>query len=157
MTLSSSNSKWLWNRMMLDEGWRCLMRAFSATLSLCVGLLLQIPETQAAEIEGAWATNQEACSKIFAKQGSQLRMTADADRFGSGLIIEGNRIRGKVATCTIKTRKQEGPTLHLLMVCSTDVALQNVQFSVKMEGADRLIRIYPGIPELDTPYHRCRV
>ena len=132
------------------------MRTFAKTLTVAASMLLSAADARAIDIDGVWISNPDVCSKVLAKRGNTLRITDDADRFGSGFIIEGNRIRGKVANCTIKTRKEEGEVLHLLTVCSTDVALQNMQFSVKAEGADRIVRIYPGIPELNTPYHRCR-
>jgi hypothetical protein len=110
---------------------------------------------QAAELDGAWANNETVCGKVFVKRNNRISIARDSDIYGSGFIIEGNRIRGKIASCTIKTRKQDGPVLHLIAACSTDTALQNVQFSLKLDGKDTIIRMFPGVPELDTPYFRC--
>jgi hypothetical protein len=131
------------------------MRTFATTSGVLAFLLICVPGPQAFELDGAWANNQDACAKVFQKRGNTIRVAKDSDLYGSGFVINANRITGKIANCTITTRKQDGAVLHLVAVCSTDIALQNVQFSVKPEGDNRIIRMYPGIPELDTPYSRC--
>jgi hypothetical protein len=92
---------------------------------------------------------------MFAKRDNRIVFSEDADSYGSGFIVESNRIRGSIATCTIQSRKQEGTVLHVMTSCSTDVALQHVQFSLKIEGENRIVRLFPGIPELDRTYYRC--
>jgi hypothetical protein len=120
------------------------------------GLLLDcVCGARAVDIDGVWASQATACSKVFVKRRGKIAIARDSDSFGSGFIIEGNRIMGKIVSCTIKIRKEDGPVVHMVAICSTDTALQNVQFSMKSEQKDRLIRMYPGIPELDTPYFRC--
>ena len=51
--------------------------------------------------------------------------------YGSGFIYEKNRLRGKIATCVVKTQKEDGDALHLITSCSTNVTLATVQFSLK--------------------------
>jgi len=75
--------------------------------------------------------------------------------YGSGFIYEKNRLRGKVAICTIVAKKQEGDVLHLVTTCSTDVALETVQFSLRIDNANQITRLFPGVPELKTEYFRC--
>ena len=110
---------------------------------------------QAADLTGVWADNASACGKVFVKKGNTISFARDADMHGSGLIFEKNRVRGKIATCSIKSQKQDGNMIHMITVCSTDVALQNVQFSVKVDGDNAITRIFPGIPELQMNYTRC--
>jgi hypothetical protein len=74
-------------------------------------------------------------------------MTKDADNYGSGFVVDGNQVRGKIATCNIKSRKEEAGLVHLITSCSTDVALQTVQLSFN--------RIFPGAPEMSVTYSRC--
>jgi hypothetical protein len=127
--------------------------ACALTVSACV--LACAHRSQANELDGAWANSETACGKVFVKRNNRMAIARDSDIYGSGFIIEGNRIRGKIVTCTIKTRKQDGAVLHLIATCSTDTALQNVQFSLKLDGKDTIVRMFPGVPELDTPYFRC--
>jgi len=109
----------------------------------------------AVDLDGAWADNPSACAKIFTKRGKVVAFAEDADLHGSGLIFEGNRIKGKMASCSIKSQKQDGDVRHLLMTCSTDVALETVQLSLKIDGENAITRIFPGMPELQMSYARC--
>jgi hypothetical protein len=111
----------------------------------------------AFDINGAWATDADACRKVFVKSGDTVRFAKNADLHGSGFVIAGNRIRGKIANCAIKVRKDDGQTVNLAATCSTDVAVQTVQFTLKILGDDSMSRMFPGIPELETPYFRCRL
>ena len=53
--------------------------------------------------------------------------------------------------------KQDGDTVNIVASCSTDVAVESVQFLLKVDGEDKLLRMFSGMPELETPYHRCRL
>jgi hypothetical protein len=110
---------------------------------------------QAADFAGGWAGDASTCNKIFVKRGGKILFTDDSDSFGSGLIVEENKIIGKLATCVIKSRKEDGAVTHLVLNCSTDVALQTVQFSVRIDNDNKITRLFPGLPELSTPYFRC--
>jgi len=130
------------------------MRTFATSIiSAC--LLAYAAVVQAIELDGAWANDLSACTKVFVKQGNRISLSKDSDMYGSGFVIEADRIRGKIATCTIKSRKADGAVLHMVATCSDDVALQSVQFSIKSEGENTITRIFHGLPELDTRYHRC--
>ena len=107
------------------------------------------------ELNGAWANDPSICDKIFVKQNAKLAMTKDADNYGSGFIVEGNQVRGKIASCNIKSRKEDAGLVHLITSCSTDVALQAVQMSFKIDSENQITRIFPGVPEMSTSYTRC--
>jgi hypothetical protein len=109
----------------------------------------------AADLNGVWASQADACDKVFVKNGSTVSFAEDADMHGSGFIIAGNQIKGKIAICTIKSTKEDGDTVHMVASCATDIMLSNVQFSVRIVNANRIIRMYPGIAELDTSFERC--
>lgn len=124
------------------------------TSVFAIGLLFN-SAANAADVYGAWANAPDACSKVFAKKGDTISMTKESDRFGSGFIIDKNRIRGKMATCFIKSRKDDAGVVQLITSCSTDVALSTVQFTLKLDGDDRLIRLFSGMPGLEMSYVRC--
>jgi hypothetical protein len=109
----------------------------------------------AADIAGVWSDNSQKCNQVFVRKGSSVSFADDADIHGSGLIIDGNTIRGKMATCRITHRKADGDTLHLVASCATDIMLDTMQFSVRMIGDNKFVRIYPGVPELERRYERC--
>jgi hypothetical protein len=108
--------------------------------------LLSGASAHSIELNGAWASDPSICSKIFVKRNAKLVMTSDADNYGSGFVVDGNQVRGKIATCNIKSRKEEAGLVHLITSCSTDVALQTVQFSFKVDDDNRITRIFPGAP-----------
>jgi hypothetical protein len=62
-----------------------------------------------------------------------------------------------MAKCDIKTSKQDGATTHLILGCATDVMLSNVQASFRMINNDRILRIFPGVSDMEIPYERCAV
>ena len=129
----------------------CAQRGLTAfMLTLFAGL-----PAQAADVDGAWANDPAACSNIFVKKNNVVSLADDSDIYGSGFIVDGNRIRGKMATCTIKSRKEDAGVVHLIAVCSTDIALSTVQFSLRMDGENKLTRFFPGVPEMDVSYVRC--
>jgi hypothetical protein len=86
-----------------------------------------------------------------------MSMTRNSDRFGGGFIIEGNQIRGPGRTCKIIGRKEEGTVLNLIASCTTEIALLDAQpITARIDGDDRLTRIYPSFPEAGTTYYRCK-
>jgi uncharacterized cupredoxin-like copper-binding protein len=132
-----------------------IQSAFTKGLLACLCCFFSASVVQAVDLTGAWANDASVCNKVFVKRGKAIAFAKDADSYGSGLIFEGNRIRGKIATCNVKSRKDDGDMLHLIGVCSTDVALQIVQLSMKIENENTVTRLFPGMPELRMPYSRC--
>lgn len=133
----------------------CPSRIFSVALAVFFGWLHFGHSGYAADLIGAWSTDVSACKKIFVKKGGRLSIAADSDLYGSGFIIEGNKIRGKMADCTIKSRKEDGALTHLVTTCAGDAVIGTVQFSLKIDDENRLTRIFPGVSELDRAYFRC--
>ena len=135
-----------------------MMIASSSAQTLVISsavFLLFGASAHSIELNGAWANDPSICSKIFVKRDSKLVMTSDADNYGSGFVVDGNQVRGKIATCNIKSRKEEAGLVHLITSCSTDVALQTVQLSFKIDSDSRITRIFPGAPEMSVTYSRC--
>jgi hypothetical protein len=109
----------------------------------------------AIDLTGSWATDVGACDKVFARKGNTISFRQDSDMFGSGFIIDGRRIRGRSASCTIKTSKEDGALIHMIAACATDIMLSTVQFSVKVIDDNKITRIFPGIEGMELTYNRC--
>ena len=124
-----------------------------ATLTAMSGLL----SVNAADLSGVWSTNVPFCDKIFTKKRTEISFAPNSDIYGTGFIIEGNRIKAKTATCSVKSRKEDGSVTHLMAVCATEIMMLDTQFSMRLVNSDTLERIYPGVPELDSRYGRCRM
>jgi hypothetical protein len=117
--------------------------------------VLQSAEAQAFELTGAWASQADLCKLVFAKRGNQIVFAEFSDLFGSGFIVDGDRIRGKSAQCTIKSKKQEGDDLELSTACATSIMSQGVQFSLKVIDDNTLSRRFPEIAGMTLNYARC--
>jgi hypothetical protein len=136
--------------MMFDPSRSALLGA------VLLGTALMLPvQANAFELSGAWATETDLCSRVFTKKGNQVVFAELSDLFGSGFVIEGNRIRGKIAHCTITSRKQEGDSLELAAACATSVMTQSVRFSLKIIDDNNLARLFPDIPGMTLKYTRC--
>jgi hypothetical protein len=109
----------------------------------------------AFDLTGAWATNAEQCSKVFARKGGQITFTEMSDVYGGGFIIDGDQIIGKFARCRIKARKDEGPNVNLIAACATDIMLSSVQFSLKELDNSSIARLFPGMEGMEIRYERC--
>ena len=121
---------------------------------LIVGTLLAL-EARALDLNGMWASDPALCDKIFIKKGKQITFSPLSDLYGSGFIFDGNRIRGKVARCTIKSRKEDGDTLLLAATCSTIIAPQELEFSLKTIDDNTVARLFPGSSAMRVDFHRC--
>lgn len=120
------------------------------------GIVPMLPvQAGAIELSGAWATESNLCSRVFAKKGNKVVFAELSDLFGSGFIIEGNKITGKIARCTITSRKQDGDNLELAAACATSIMTQNVYFSLKVIDDNNLNRLFPDIPGMTLKYTRC--
>jgi len=94
---------------------------------------------------------------VFTKKGNQVAFAEFSDLFGSGFIINGIRIRGKSARCTIKSKKQEGDDLELSAACATSIMNQSVHFSLKVIDDNTVSRLFPEIPGMTLKYSRCSI
>ena len=133
------------------------MRLSQLVATLLIAGLALVERAHAADIEGAWATNEENCGKVFESRNGRTVLSEDSDIYGGGFVIDGDRITGKMARCTIKNRKTNGDTIHLLAACATDIMFSSVQFSLRLPEDGRLTRIFPGMDNIEINYRRCRL
>jgi len=126
-------------------------RAVSAMLAF---LALSSPAA-AFDFNGAWATDSDNCAKVFVLKGGQFNFTENSDVYGGGFIVDGDQIIGKFARCRVKARKDSGTTINLVAACASDIMLSSVQFSLKELDGDSLVRLFPGIEDMEIRYHRC--
>jgi len=133
----------------------CRLPAIAIVL-LSLGVLQSV-EARAFELTGAWASQADLCKLVFTKKGNQVAFAEFSDLFGSGFIINGIRIRGKSARCTIKSKKQEGDDLELSAACATSIMNQSVHFSLKVIDDNTVSRLFPEIPGMTLKYSRCSI
>jgi hypothetical protein len=111
----------------------------------------------AFDLSGAWTTDVSACAKIFEKnKENELSIGGGSGIYGDAFIVRKNSIVGAAGTCTIKSRKVVGPVHHLVATCAAgNVALSTFQFSYQVKDNNNIVRIFPGIEELNVGYGRC--
>ncbi|HEX3163744.1 MAG TPA: hypothetical protein VHQ92_14300 [Pseudolabrys sp.] len=112
----------------------------------------------AFDLNGAWATDVAACGKIFQKdKDGGLSIAKGSDMYGSGFIARKDAIVGNNATCKIVSQKVAGPVTHLVAQCASEnVAFSTFQFSYRVKDDSDIVRIFPGIEELNVNYGRCK-
>ncbi len=129
-------------------------RAMAATL---LGVAWLSPATAYAfDLSGAWASLGDLCGQVFMKKGNELAFTDLSELYGSGFIVEGDRVRGKTAQCTIQSRKQEGDHVELKAACASSIMTQNLTFDVTFLDENNLTRAFPEVPGMTLRYSRCK-
>jgi hypothetical protein len=136
------------------------LHGFSLLVATVVGSVFVLSGNASAfDLAGAWATNAEQCSKVFARKGraNQVNFTNFSGVYGGGFIAEANRLRGKFENCSIKSRKESGQTINLVVACASGIMLSNVQFFLKVLDDNTISREFPGIEGMEATYHRCQI
>jgi hypothetical protein len=127
------------------------------TLALLVVLATESfsHSAHAADISGAWASDPSVCSKVFVKNNNRISFAPDAELYGGGFIVEGNRATGTFQKCNIKSMKNDGANVHLIAACSDGVMVQDLQFTVKRVGDNQITVSSAGPVNMENPYVRC--
>ena len=119
--------------------------------------IFSMAEARAIELSGAWATHADLCSQVFTKKDNRVVYAEFSELFGSGFIIDGDGIRGRAATCSIKSRKQEGDSLELSAACASSIMTQDVRFNLKIIDDNNISRSFPEIAGMSQNYTRCKL
>jgi len=129
------------------------------TAIMGASVLLSLQDLNAFELAGAWATSAEQCGKVFARKGraNQVSFTNFSGVYGGGFIAEANRLRGKFEKCSIKSRKESGQTINLVVACASGIMLSNVQFFLKVLDDNAISREFPGMEGMEVTHHRCQI
>jgi hypothetical protein len=140
------------------ESWHGWLLKFAMAATTLTSLIL-VEEAHAVDLSGAWATDAGQCSQVFVRKGraNQIGFTAFSQQHGGGFIVQADRLRGKFASCKIKTRKEDGQTVNIIAGCATDIMLSNVQFNLKVLEPNKISRTFPGMQDIETSYYRCPI
>lgn len=128
---------------------------FALALLALLAAVSLYPSAHAADISGAWASDQSVCSKVFVKNNNRISFAPDAELYGGGFIVEGNRATGTFQKCNIKSMKNEGGNVHLIAACSDGVMVSDLQFTVKHVGDNQITVSSAGPVNMENPYVRC--
>jgi hypothetical protein len=131
---------------------------FAALAAALLATAVALPARAGAfDLTGAWSTDADLCSRVFTKKDNQIMFAELSDLYGSGFIVDGDRVRGKAAQCTIESRKQEGDSIELSAACASSIMTQNLKFNLKIIDANTVNRIFHEIPGMTQNYTRCNL
>jgi len=126
----------------------------TTVLFICAVILLPVP-AHAIDLTGAWASQGDLCKLVFTNKGNTVTFAELSDLYGSGFVIDGDRITGKTAKCRITSRKQNGDNLDLNASCATSIMTQDVSFILKVIDDNNIARVLPEIENMQVKYTRC--
>jgi hypothetical protein len=130
---------------------------FAPALLALLATLSFSASTHATDLNGAWASDASVCNKVFAKSNNRVSFLPDAELYGGGFLVEGDRATGTFQKCNIKSIKNDGTDVHLTAACSTGVGVSDLQFTVKVVGHDKITVNSNGSVNITTPYVRCPI
>ena len=136
-----------------------MRRVRSIAAILGISVFASSESASAFDLTGAWATSVDQCDKVFARKGraNQVTFTNFSGVHGGGFIAEPNRLRGKSENCSIKSRKDDGQNVNIVVSCASGIMVSNVQFFLKVINDDSSTRLFPGIEGMEVTYHRCKI
>jgi hypothetical protein len=124
---------------------------------LCCLTILAPMDALAFDLSGAWASQEDLCSRVFTKKGDAVEFTELSELFGSGFVIDGKQVRGRAARCTINSRKQDGDSIELAASCATTIMTQDAKFNLKVLDDNTIERSFADIPGMTLRYSRCKL
>jgi hypothetical protein len=125
-------------------------------LLFCSGFLLN-SQAHAFDLNGAWATGVEQCSKIFVKKDDKISFAQFSEEYGHGFVADGNEVRSKNERCTITSRKETGDTIDLQAACASEIMATSTNLRLKILDANSVSRIFtdPAFAGMELTFYRC--
>ena len=125
-------------------------------LLFCSSLLLTSPAF-AFDLNGAWATSADQCSKVFVKKGDKISFAQFSEEFGGGFVVDGNEVKSKTARCTIKSSKQTGDLMDFQAACSSEIMASSTNLRLKILDANSVYRVFtdPDFAGMELTFYRC--
>ena len=119
--------------------------------------LLLTSQAHAFDLNGAWATSTDQCSKVFVKKGDKISFAQFSEEFGGGFVADGNNVRSKTARCTIMSRKETGDTIVFQAACASEIMATSTNLRLKILDANSVSRIFtdPALAGMELTFYRC--
>src|SRR6187399_230460 len=126
-----------------------------ALLFCCWPLLTS--QAHAFDLNGAWATNEDQCSKVFVKKADKISFAQFSEEFGGGFVANGNEVRSKTVQCIIKSRKETGDTIDFQAACASEIMATSTNLRLKIIDANTVSRIFTdtSLEGIELSFHRC--
>jgi hypothetical protein len=114
-------------------------------------------QARAFDLNGAWSTSVDQCSKVFVKKGDQINFAQYSDEFGGGFIAAGNEIKSKAARCSVTSRKQVGDTIDLQAACASEIMATSTHLQIKILNDNSVSRVFQDLDlqGMQMTFYRC--
>jgi hypothetical protein len=134
-----------------------LSRLTTSRALLACSVLVLSSQAEAFDLNGAWATNADQCSRVFAKKGDQINFSQFSDEFGGGFVAARDEIKNKATRCAIKSRKETGDAIDLHLACASEIMASSVDLRIKILGDNSVSRIFqdPDLQAMEMTFYRC--
>lgn len=122
-----------------------MLKKVALIVTFTAGFFALRSPARAIDSNGPLATDASVCNKVFVKKGEAISFQQDSDEYGGSFIMEGNKVRGQVGTCTIKARQEDGRSTCLPRARPTSWH-RTFKFSAKVIDDNTISRIFPACP-----------
>ncbi|MBZ6074710.1 hypothetical protein [Microvirga puerhi] len=142
----------------------CLFARFfnpnlGVTALMALTATVSTPEIAAAatisELQGAWVINSATCSGAFAKKNGRIAFRPNPRFIDTSFIIDGKRIQGARATCTLGSEKQTPEGLKVILNCASRMMVGPLPVTLRVPDPNTIVKFDPDFPELETTFTRC--
>ena len=136
-----------------------MRRVRSIAAILGISVFASSESASAFDLTGASAPYVEQCGKVFAQKDERTRSLSQISpgSMAAGLSLSPTACRGKFENCSIKSRKDDGQNVNIVVSCASGIMVSNVQFFLKVIDDDSVTRLFPGIEGMEVTYHRCKI
>jgi hypothetical protein len=132
-------------------------RRSSVLLVGCIWLLWGAPASAAeiSELQGAWIINSAECSSAFTKRNGRFAFKPNQRNADTSFIINGNRLQGARATCSLDSEKRTSDGFRAVLNCASQIMIGALPVSFWVPNPNTIVKFDPDFPELETTFTRC--
>ena len=130
---------------------------------LAIGALALLASSAAGAVEmdarlnGAWATSQADCKKLFDHRGGGLVFRQPVDQFAQAAIISPGAVVLPNQTCRVIGVSRKGGLTTLDFDCKDTISYTSQSVEVEVKSASELIYRPNGDKTLDTTLIKCGI
>ncbi len=108
-----------------------------------------------SEIQGAWVINSAECSAVFTKRNGRFAFRPGQRNADTSFIINGNRIQGARATCTLGSERRTSDGFRAVLNCASRIMVGALPVTFRVPNPDMIVKFDPDFPEIETTFTRC--
>lgn len=121
-------------------------------------LFLCLPAGAAAldgRLNGAWATSQADCQKLFVRTGGGFAFRQPVDKFAQAAIISSGAIALPSQTCQVTSASLDKGVTTLVFQCKDEISYTTQSAEIEIKSGTQMIYRPNGDKTLDTSLVKC--